>query len=267
MKKYWLACICLLIFEFIYFPLKAQDVLPHAKSDTTRNSIGIKYDNTFFDKGKGKPWHLESVEYSRKIKQTKLITRVNYAQRFGMAAGQIEADAYPVLSKKIYAYLNVGYSPSKTLFPTFRSGVSLYFSLPAKFEVEGGARYLYFDKPIYIYTASVGKYYKKFWFNTSIFLSPQNSNISASYFLKTRYYLSDKDYIMLLLGTGLSPDNTVDNTLFNTYLKSKKIEVGYRRTIQKQTIIFLSTSLSNQQIRNDTYLNQYNVSIGFQFEF
>ena len=267
MKKYWLAIFWLFIFGFIFSPVKAQDVLLPAKSDTTLNSIGIKYDNTFFDKGKGKPWHLESIEYRRKIKKTKLITRVNYAQRFGMTAGQIEADAYPVLSKKVYAYLNAGYSPSKTLFPGFRSGVSLYFSLPAKFEIEGGARYLYFDKPIYIYTASVGKYYKKFWFNTSVFLSPQNSNISASYFLKSRYYMNDRDYIMLLLGTGLSPDNTVDNTLFNTYLKSKKVEIGYRRTIQKHTIIFLSTSLSNQQIKSDTYINQYNVSIGFQFEF
>ena len=267
MKKDGLGYFYFLIFGFIYVPVKAQDVLLHSKNDTTLNSIGIKYDRTFFDNGKGKPRHLVNAEYSRKVKKTTLIARLNYANRFGKSAAQVEADAYPVLSKKVYAYLNVGYSPNKMLFPGFRRGMSLYFSLPAKFEVEGGARYLYFDAPIYIYTASIGKYYKKFWFNSSVFLSPQNSNISTSLFLKSRYYFNDKDYIMLLFGKGLSPDNTVDNTFLNTYLKSKKVELTLRRTVYKHYIIFLSTSLSNQQIQNDEYINQYNMSIGFQFEF
>lgn len=237
------------------------------KKDTTLNAIGIKYDLSFFDKGVGKPWHLITTEYSRKIKKTSLIARVNYAHRYSTSSVQFEGDAYPVLSRKIYAYVNVGYSPGNMLFPAFRSGMSLYFSLPAKFETEAGARYLYFDKPIYIYTASIGKYYKQYWFNANTFLSPQNSNISASLFLKSRYYLNDTDYIMLLLGTGLSPDNRVDNTLFNTYLKSKKAELSLRRSIQKHYILFLNTGFSHQQIQKDEYINQYNMSIGLQLGF
>ncbi len=267
MKGYGLVYFFLLIFVSICIPGKAQDSLLKYKNDTTLNSIGIKYDLTFFGKGVGKPWHLVSTEYIRQVKKTSLIARVNYAHRFGTSAVQAEAEAYPVLSRKVYAYLNIGFSPGKMLFPGFRSGMSLYFSLPAAFEVEAGARYLYFDEPIYIYTASIGKYYKQYWFNASAFLSPQNSNIAASWFLKSRYYLNDKDFIMLLLGSGLSPDNRVDNTLFNTFLKSRKAELSFRRSIQKHYTLFLSAGISNQQMQNDTYINQYNVGAGFQVGF
>jgi len=264
LKSFRLLCLSLFFLGSNYISGNAQDSLLTVKKDTPLNSIGIKYDITFFDKGVGKPWQLVSTEYTRKLKKASVIGRLNYANRFGMSALQVEADAYPKLGKNAYAYLNVGYSPSDKLFPRFRSGMSLYYSLPAAFEVEAGARYLKFDEPIYIYTASVGKYYKKFWFNASTFLTPQNSNISSSYFFRTRYYLNDQDFIMLLLGTGLSPDNSVDNTLFNTYLKSRKVELTLRKAIQKNYILLLSTSISHQQILSDAYINQYNVSIGFQ---
>ncbi len=267
MKNNGLVSFLLLIFLFICMPGKAQDSLLSLKKDTSLNSIGIKYDLTFFGKDLGKPWHLVSTEYIRQVKKSSLIARLNYAHRFGTSAVQAEAEAYPVLSPKVYAYLNVGFSPGNMLFPGFRSGMSLYYSLPAAFEVEAGARYLYFDEPIYIYTASIGKYYKKYWFNASGFLSPQNSNIAASWFLKSRYYLNDKDFIMLLLGSGLSPDNRVDNTLFNTLLTSKKAELSFRRTIQKDYILFLNAGISNQQMQNDTYMNQYNIGAGFQVGF
>lgn len=267
MKSCRLVYLFLLIFNSLYFPAQAQDPLLNNKKDSTLNSIGIKYYLTFFGKGISNPWHLVSTEYTRQVKKTSLIARVNYANRFGTSAVQAEADAYPVLSRKVYAYLNVGFSPGKMLFPGFRSGMSLYFSLPAAFEVEAGARYLYFDEPIYIYTASIGKYYKKYWFNASAFLTPQNSNVAASWFLKSRYFLYDKDYIMLLLGSGLSPDSRVDNTLFNTFLKSKKAELSFRRTIQKHYTLFLSAGISHQQMQIDTYINQYNVGAGFQVGF
>ncbi len=237
------------------------------KTDSTLNSIAVKYDLTFFEKGVGKPWHLVSAEYSRRVKKTVLLARFNYAERFGKNALQAEADAYPVLSKKVYAYLNVGFSPGKQLFPAFRSGASVYVSLPAAFELEAGARYLYFDEPIYVYTASVGKYYKKYWFNASGFLSPENSNISSSWFFKTRYYLTDLDYVMILLGSGFSPDNRIDNSLFNTYLKSTKAELSLRKTVKRYYTLLLSAAVSRQQIPGDAYINQFNMSTGLQVAF
>jgi YaiO family outer membrane protein len=253
-------CIC------FHFCGNAQDTA-FVKKDSTIHSIGLRYDLSFFDNGNGNPWHLISTEYTRKSDKISLIARLNYAQRFGGSALQAEVDAYPKFGKKTYAYLNLGYAPNTNLFPVFRTGISLFRSLPAKFEVEAGARYLKFDTPIYIYTASVGKYYKKYWFNASGFLSPSNSKISTSWFLKARYYLNDEDFVMLLFGNGLSPDNGVDNTLFNTYLKSTRAEISFRRTIHKKFVLFLSSSINNQQTQNLSYIRQYNVSTGIQKSF
>lgn len=235
--------------------------------DTLLNAVGIKYDITLSDKATLKPWHLLSTEYIRKINKSSIIARLNYAHRFGLSDAQAEVDAYPVLSRKVYAYLNAGVAPGKKLFPSFRTGLSLFFVLPAKFETEGGIRYLNFNAPIYIYTASVGKYYKKYWFNLSTFLSPVNSNISSSFFLKSRYYFNDTDFAMLLLGTGLSPDNTVDNTLLNTFLKSKKVELSLRKHVSKQLIFLMNMGLSKQQISQASSINQYNFGVGLQQQF
>ena len=245
---------------------KAQDTC-FVKRDSIVHSIGLRYDLSFFDDGNGDPWHLISTEYTRKSLKTTLITRFNFAQRFGSSAVQAEIDAYPKFDKKTFAYLNLGYAPNTNLFPVFRSGLSIFRSLPAKFEVEAGARYLKFDAPVLIYTASVGKYFKKYWFNASTFISPSSTKISTSFFLKARYYLNEEDFVMILFGNGLSPDNSVDNTLFNTYLKSTRAEVSLRKTIHKKFVLFFSSSFNNQQIKNLSYIRQYNVTTGMQKNF
>lgn len=244
----------------------AQDSVQVITMNKTRNVIGTRYDLTSFDKGVNKPWHLLSLEYTREVKKSPLTVRLNYANRFSRSGLQLEADAYPVISKKMYAYLNAGYSKDVMLFPKYRGGMSLYLSLPAAFEAEGGLRLLHFNSSRFIYTASLGKYYKKYWFNASTFLSPDSSSISKSYFFKTRYYLDDKDFVMLTLGTGISPDDKNNNIQFavNNKLRSKKIELSFRRTIWEQNIILVSSSWMRQEYEYKKFTGQYNISIGFQ---
>lgn len=245
----------------------AQDSLSITNIDKHPNSIGLKYDFSFFDQEMRKPWHLVSTEYIRKLKNSSLIGRLNYAHRFGNSAVQTEVETYPKINKKIYSYLNVGLSGNKLLFPKFKSGASIYITLPAKFEVEAGARYLNFNKPIFIYTAALGKYYKQYWFNASTFISPQNSAISTSFLVRSRYYFNDTDFVMLLLASGLSPDSRVDNTLFNTFLKSRKAELSLRRSLHDRYTIFINSSVNFQQVQNDKFIRQYNIGTGLQLRF
>lgn len=249
-----------------YLKVNAQDSLTLSTAQKTTNTIGIKYDFIYFDKGGNKPWHLLSLEYTRLIKKIPFIARLNYANRFSKSGLQLEAEAYPAISKKVYAYVNAGYSKDSLLFPKYRAGFSLYVSLPAAFEAEGGFRLLYFNSPTWIYTAAIGKYYKNYWFNFSTFLTPGNSNILQSYFLKTRYYLDDQDFIMLTLGTGISPDDRNNNIQLNTNNKlgSKKAELSLRSTIKKVNVILISTSWMNEEYQLKKYTNQYNISIGLQ---
>ena len=258
--------ILIILSSSIFFPAAAQDSLSKAVEQKLPNSIGIKYDLIAFDKGVNKPWHFLSVEYTKHIKKTPFIARLNYANRFSKSGLQLEADAYPALSKKIYTYINAGYSKDSLLFPKYRAGFSLYVSLPASFEVEGGFRLLHFSSSTWIYTASIGKYYKNFWFNLGTFLTPGSNSMQQSYFLKTRYYMNDKDYIMLMLGTGISPDDRKNNIQLNTNakLKSKKAEVTFRNTFKKKNVFLFNAGFMRQEYEYKKYNNQFNIGVGVQ---
>ncbi len=244
----------------------AQDSVLIVSAPKKINTLGLRYDFTLLDKKGYKPWHLVSLEYTRGFKKFPLTARINYANRFNLSGWQVEADAYPVLSKKIYAYLNAGYSPDKTVLPKYRAGFSLYLSLPAAYEAEAGLRYLYFNAATFIYTGSVGKYYKNYWFNFSSFLTPAHGKVSGAYFLKTRYYLNDTDFIMLLLGTGISPDDKNNNIQFsnNNRMASKQAALSLKRSLKKGSVILLGAGFTKQEYLPQMFMNQYNGSIGFQ---
>ena len=70
---------------------------------------------------------------------------------------QLEAEAYPKLSNKNYAYLAYAFSPG-VYFPGHRAAVEVWQVLPAGWAVSAGMNYYYFDRNIFIALASVEKY-------------------------------------------------------------------------------------------------------------
>ncbi|MCO6149198.1 YaiO family outer membrane beta-barrel protein, partial [Flavobacterium sp. NRK1] len=131
---------------------------------SSKNAIGLRYDYSYFDKRFDDPWHLVALDYTRQTKLGSATARVNYANRFATDAAQFEVDLYPYFSKTFYAYINTGISGNKDIFPQFRAGFSLYANLPAAFEVDAGFRFLNFTTDdTWVYTASVGKYFKNYW--------------------------------------------------------------------------------------------------------
>ena len=126
---------------------------------------------------------------------------------------------------------------------------------------------LFFNSSNFIYTASIGKYYKRYWFNLSTFLTPQGTGISSVSILKSRYYMSDSDFIMLALGTGVSPDDNNNNFLMSKSVKSKNAAINLHSTFKKNYILLLSASLNRQEIKGGSYLNQYTLGIGLDKQF
>lgn len=244
----------------------AQDSIIITNEHKTSNTIGIKYDLTSFEKKIILPWHVLSVEYTHHNKYTTAIARINYATKFNRPGFQFEGDLYPTISKKIYAYINAGYSNYNGVFPKYRAGFSIYTSLPSAMEAEAGIRFLHFTSATWIYTASVSKYLKNYWFNVSTFLTPGSNRLIQSYFLKTRYYLNDKDFIMLTIGTGISPDDRNNNIQLNTNtsLSSKKAEVSLRNTFKKKNVILISAGWMNQEYEFKKFTNQYSFGIGIE---
>jgi YaiO family outer membrane protein len=246
---------------------EARSLASRIKENSAKNKVSLSYDYIYFDKQFDDPWHLVSVDYGRQTKYGSIIGRVNYANRFNTNGYQFELDMYPRISNTFYAYVSGGVSNTVGVFPKYRAGFSLYANLPLSFEAEAGFRFLHFSDNTWIYTASVSKYYKSFWFNFRTYLTPSNNAVSQSYSLTTRYYFGGvDDYFSLALGTGLSPDDNQNNVLLNstTYrLKSNNISLGYRKSIKTFNVLMLKVGYDNQEYLKDIKGNQLDFGIGY----
>ncbi|CAM4132514.1 YaiO family outer membrane beta-barrel protein [Cytophagaceae bacterium 50C-KIRBA] len=231
------------------------------------NRIGVNYTFVSFDKQFDDPWYLTSLDYSRQTSLGSLIGRVNYANRFNENGIQFEVDAYPRLSNTFMAYVSGGYSPNLGVFPQSRAGFSLYANLPKSMEAEAGFRYLQFSDNTWIYTASLGKYYKSYWFNLRTYLTPSSGQLSQSFAFTTRYYVGGTDdFLSLVLSTGLSPDDQRNIVLINASaykLQSTGLTLGYRRSINSFHIINFKASWTNQEYRKDTRGNAFELGVGY----
>ena len=237
---------------------------------SNHNKVGVSYDYTYFDKQFSDPWHLINVDYSRQTKAGSFGGRINYTNRFAQSGLQFELEAYPRISKVFYAYTNIGYSADMPLFPRWRAGFSLYANLPKAFEAEGGFRYLNFDNNTWIYTISLGKYYKNFWFNARTYLAPGNNSISQSYTLTSRYYLKGADdYFSFFIGRGISPDDRLQAIRLNSAyrLQTARMGGGYRFSLNKRHIFYFNGTYENVEYLPETKGNQLNLSVGYLLRF
>ncbi|HEY4325910.1 MAG TPA: YaiO family outer membrane beta-barrel protein [Mucilaginibacter sp.] len=246
----------------------ARALAARIKDNAAGNKIGVTYDYIYFDKQYNTPWQLASIAYSRRTGIGSVIGMVNYANRFDSNGFQYEIDAYPHISKTFYAYVSAGYSADVSLFPKYRTGFSLYANLPSSFEAELGFRYLYFTSNTWIYTASVGKYYKNFWFNFRTYLTPSNSSISESFTFRVRYYTGGPDdFLSAGIGTGISPDDPRNIILLNGgndyKLHSNNISAGFYHSFKRLNVIFFTASLENQEYEYQTYGNQLDLGVGY----
>lgn len=231
-----------------------------------KNKIGLSYDYVSFDKQFADPWHLASFDYTRQTGIGSITARINYANRFKTNGSQFELDAYPRLSNTFYTYISGGYS-SSSIFPEYRAGFSIYANLPKAFEADAGFRMLSFGTKTWIYTFAVGKYYKSYWFNLRTYLTPSNNSVSQSLSFTTRYYFGGADdYLSLVVGSGLSPDNQRNNILYNSgnsyKLKSTNGSIGIRKSFNTSNILTLKASLENQEYLKDTRGNQLELGLG-----
>ncbi len=232
-----------------------------------KNAIGLSYDYTHFDKQFDNDWHIVSLSYKRQTPIGPVILTTNYANKFADNGVQFELEAYPHLSDMFYLYVETAYSGNVGIFPKYRTGVSLYANLPESFEGEVGYRQLHFYNNIWVYTASVGKYYQNFWFNLRTYLTPAHENITQSYMGTVRYYTkSTNDYVSFIIGSGISPEESNSNLLNdNSYFKLKtfKVGAGYNFSVGHTHLFNVMATYYNQKYRPDTRGNQFDLLVGY----
>ncbi len=238
------------------------------KRKIQRNKISINYDHDQFNKTFS-PWNLYSLAYTRSTNNLgSIITRLNRAERFGVSGNQIELDWYPSIGDKMYMYLNGGYS-DVSIFPTYKWGASIYRALPKSFEAELGIRYLRFSNTTWVYTASIGKYWKNFWFSLRPNYIPSSVGSSGSLTLSTRYYLGDaNNYIGIIAGSGISTDevriNRNDGVPNSFLLKSNRLRLTYQKPFKRNLIAGIGIGISEEETSFSGYRTNYNFNINIE---
>jgi len=247
---------------------EARALAARLYNNAALNKIGISYDYVYFDKQFAEPWHLVSIDYSRLTKIGSIIGRVNYGNRFGENGVQYEVDAYPHISKTLYAYTNIGYSDNVGVFPHWRAGFSLYANLPRSFELELGSRFLYFSGPTNILTGYLGKYYKNYLLGVKAYIIPGDNSVSQSYSALGRYYFGGADdFVGLSIGTGIYPDERALQQQLNNKLKAYWGRFEFRHVVKTFNIIGFNASLINQEYLPKTTGNQIQVGLRYQRRF
>ena len=117
-----------------------------------------------------------------------------------------------------------------------------------------------------MYTLYAGKYYSSFLFGARTFLTPQTSSITQTYSVMARYYFGGpNDYIGVLLGSGLSPDDVRSNVQLNSGYKMRNYngEINARFSIQQLNIITANFALLNQEYLPGQKGDQLQFGLGY----
>ncbi|RYG10420.1 MAG: YaiO family outer membrane beta-barrel protein, partial [Chitinophagaceae bacterium] len=232
------------------------------RKENTKNLIDISYEYVHFDKRFDDPWHYTSLDYTRNTGVGSITGRLMYSNRFKTDGLQGEIEAYPSISKGIYAYVGAGYSQSD-IFPKFRAGLSLYYTLPKSFDAETGFRYLDFNpNKTYIFVVAVGKYTGNFYFNLKSYLSPDVDIFSHSYTFSARYYFSDRyNFVGAQIGAGISPDDRARNIIGEGNLSTYKFGLNYSRDLFSNFTIALSGLWFYEEYRANLWGNQIGAGV------
>lgn len=226
---------------------EAQDLRQSLQILKLKNAVGIEYTHSRFS-NTFTPWHQATAYYQRKLPNTLLIGRIQYAHMFDQQGIQVEADAYPKIDTKTYAYLNAGVS-NATIFPKVRWGAELYRLLPHQWEASAGMRGLYFQAvPIHIYTVQLGRYFPAYWISARAFMSSLENQQQFTGLLTARRYLGHKDrYTTFYLGSGATPLKI--NSLAEVQrLDASWISVDYQHPLWERRWIIRSTLEVQQEL-------------------
>lgn len=257
--------------------LEIQNLINQTRRGNFKNRIIIEHTFEFFREPYVRRWHVTSLQYQRDAKWGTAIAKVNAGQRipasgklFDPGAVQLEADAYPLLGKGYYGYLNYGISDGE-LFPKHRAGLELFKTFPRGLELSLGARYLYFNEynDVWVYTGSVSKYVQSWWFSFRPYISVINEEWFQSYFVFARKYSTQYNYVGGMLGYGISPD-LLPNTggIYEIYnLNSYQIRFDVQHRLGNHFLLRSLTGYGYDQYTQDKYRHRFNVQLylGYMF--
>jgi YaiO family outer membrane protein len=177
---------------------------------------------------------------------------------------QLEAEAYPVISKKNYAFVSYAFSPGK-YFPAHRASVEIWQVLPASWSISAGLSYYYFDRNIFIAGLSGEKYLGDFWFSAKAFIYFKDEGPTYSGYLNARYYMNDADYLQLTYNLGTAPDEPFDIQADLMRLSANGIRIAYNHEFRNGLSIRIGAGYSVEEYYESSWRNRFEGNAGITF--
>ena len=215
------------------------------EKEEEKNRISVRNSFSVFDQ-RYDPMIASSIAYKRQTKYGAVIPKINYANRLGQQGVQYDLDMYPKLAKKIYAYVNYGYS-NASIFPSHKMSGDVYFSLPKAFEVSVGGRHMIFEnRNVTVFGNSIGHYRGNYYFSLRSYITPKTGGLARmSGNLVARKYLKDgENFLGINVGMGYSPElrqffsdgNLLAETML--YIESQRIGMEYQFSVKNSPNVY-----------------------------
>ncbi|MGB5667483.1 MAG: YaiO family outer membrane beta-barrel protein [Maribacter sp.] len=216
--------------------------------EVLNNRVGIDNSLIIYDQ-RYDPMVYSSISFRRQTLAGSIIPRLNYSNRLGKNGLQYDLDFYPKFSKRLYAYINYGYS-NADIYPNHKVGGDLYVNLPGAIEFSAGGRYINFDtKNVKVITNSLGLYRGNYYLSLRSYVTPRPDNLTrVSGNILVRKYLKDaENYLGLNFGMGYSPElrqlTSKGELLAETllFIESQRLSFQYQFTGKKNPNIYRTT--------------------------
>ena len=246
---------------------KALAMLDQIKHVNILNYVALDYDFEYFRVPWVRRWHLMHLSYLRKTRYGDLIGKVYFGdlvreneQLFSKESGvAFEVQAYPQFGKGMYGWVSVFYSPSTKVFQRWRTAMEFYKSLPWTLEASLGVRYINFLESdgtydgLFIYTGSIAKYYKDWWFSLRPYIIPKSFGTDFNLLFRTRRYINTADnFVSLDLTYGILPDDPIyyPNDAGKYILTSFGIRAGIQYLIIPRLLGRMEAGYERQEYRD-----------------
>jgi len=219
-------------------------------------------------------WHLSSIQAKFKSKEITYMGFVNYGQVLNKTTDpfqkinmQYRLDVYPMIGDNNYAYLSYAYSGSE-IFPSHQARGIFYHQFGKGYETSLGMYYMRWDKPFIVYTGSIAKYYKNYWFSLRPYFQFKEGNLYQSYLLfARRYFNNPEDYLNLMVGYGSAPDEQAYLYNYeNIYsMKSFNFQLNYQKSTD-HWLFLIGAGLKMEEYKENETRNHLHLEIGISYK-
>ncbi len=238
----------------------------------SKHQVALNYEINSFRKEYPiqKSWNTVFLEYQYMLKQHTLLARATYSNRFFDDGVLYELEAYPILSKKMYAFISLAAS-TDSFYQKFGSALSIYNNIGNGFETEIGFRSFDFKADsFFTFSGGLTKYIGNYYINARASIGPKNdSGIFQNYQLTTRYYFENAtNYLFVRFGTGISPDdfNRFQQVVENPSLKAYYASIGFSKWYNNIGV-GATTGILAEDLPNNRNGNQWLGSINLRYRF